>query len=262
MFAYLLYFIICLFATVIGAISGIGGGVIIKPVFDLFSGLGVSLISFLSGCTVLSMTAVSLLRSRGGSVRVEKKRGTLLALGAAAGGVFGKLLFDLVRFAAGNERLIGAVQNAVMVVLTLGVFFYILKKDCIKTRDVSGTAACLSIGLFLGLSGAFLGIGGGPINLVVLYYFFSMDTKTAALNSLYIIFFSQLSSLLLLFGTAKIPAFEPVTLCVMVVGGVAGGILGRSVAKKLTASQTDRLFLVVLLLITAISAYNIFQFTC
>ncbi|MEI3183290.1 MAG: sulfite exporter TauE/SafE family protein [Lachnospiraceae bacterium] len=38
---------------------------------------------------------------------------------------------------------------------------------------------------------SFLGIGGGPINLVVLLYFFSMDTKAAAQNSLYIILFSS-----------------------------------------------------------------------
>ena len=42
----------------------------------------------------------------------------------------------------------------------------------------------------LGILSSFLGIGGGPINLVVLFFFFSMDTKTAAQNSLYTILFS------------------------------------------------------------------------
>ena len=41
---------------------------------------------------------------------------------------------------------------------------------------------------------AFLGIGGGPINLAILSFCFSMDSKTAALNSLYIILFSQAAS--------------------------------------------------------------------
>jgi uncharacterized membrane protein YfcA len=36
-------------ASVIGCICGIGGGVIIKPVLDATSGMGVSAISFLSG---------------------------------------------------------------------------------------------------------------------------------------------------------------------------------------------------------------------
>ncbi len=60
------YFIICFIATTIGGISGIGGGVIIKPVLDSFSSMGVASISFLSGCTVLSMSVVSVLRAQKG----------------------------------------------------------------------------------------------------------------------------------------------------------------------------------------------------
>ena len=63
---YLFYFLICVTATTLGAISGIGGGVIIKPVMDALGGMSVSTISFLSGCTVLAMSVVSVLRSRGG----------------------------------------------------------------------------------------------------------------------------------------------------------------------------------------------------
>lgn len=256
---FLLYLAICFFATVVGAISGIGGGVIIKPAFDLCTDLSASTISFLSGCTVLAMTSVSLLGARNGPIRVEKRRGTLLGLGAAAGGILGKLLFNALRAAVQNEKLVGGTQNAVMVLLCLGVFAYVLNKKRIHTRDVEGAALCIAIGLFLGASGAFLGIGGGPINLVVLYYFFSMDPKTAALNSLYIIFFSQAASLLSLLCSGKIPDFHPAVLCIMVAGGIAGAFLGRAAAKKLSAAQTDRLFLLVLLLILLISGYNIFH---
>ena len=42
-------------ATIVGAISGIGGGVIIKPVMDAILKLPVETISFLSGTTVLAM---------------------------------------------------------------------------------------------------------------------------------------------------------------------------------------------------------------
>ena len=48
----LFYFLVCLLATMAGGISGVGGGVIIKPVMDAVSGLPVAEISFLSGCTV------------------------------------------------------------------------------------------------------------------------------------------------------------------------------------------------------------------
>ena len=94
-------FLICLLATTIGGISGVGGGVIIKPVLDATSGMPVATVSFLSGCTVLAMTITSMLRSRGGEVKVEPRRGTLLAIGAAVGGVVGKELFELVRASGG-----------------------------------------------------------------------------------------------------------------------------------------------------------------
>ena len=41
----ILFFLICFFASVIGAICGIGGGVIIKPVLDAFQMMDVSTIS-------------------------------------------------------------------------------------------------------------------------------------------------------------------------------------------------------------------------
>ena len=60
----ILIFIICLLASVIGGICGIGGGVIIKPVLDAMGIMSVSAISFLSGLTVMSMSIISVLRQR------------------------------------------------------------------------------------------------------------------------------------------------------------------------------------------------------
>ena len=51
------------------------------------------------------------------------------------------------------------------------------------------------IGVFLGIISSFLGIGGGTSNVAVLFFFFSMEAKEAAKNSLYIIIFSQISSI-------------------------------------------------------------------
>ena len=59
MLIYLVFLIVCFGASIVGAICGIGGGVIIKPVLDSFGVLDVTAISFLSGCTVLSMTTYS-----------------------------------------------------------------------------------------------------------------------------------------------------------------------------------------------------------
>lgn len=257
---YVLYFLTCFMATTLGAISGIGGGVIIKPVMDAVSGMSVSAISFLSGCTLIAMSTVSLLRSRGGEVKIDPKQGTLLAVGSAAGGIAGKWLFDLVKSSFGNDSLVGAVQSVLMILLTLGVLAYVMNKSRIRTLHVSGWGACLCIGLALGVMGAFLGIGGGPIILAVLYYFFSMDSKTAALNSIYIILFSQTASFLSTVIQRRIPDFEPLSLVVMVAGGVLGGFVGRGFSKKMSSRQVDVLFRWALILIAAISCYNLWKY--
>ena len=92
--------------------------------------------------------------------------------------------------------------------LTLGTLVYTLYKGRIRTKRLQSVSVCLVIGLALGILSSFLGIGGGPFNLVILFYFFSMDTKTAAQNSLYIILFSQVTSLVTTLLTRSVPPFS------------------------------------------------------
>lgn len=257
---YLFYSFICLIATTLGAISGIGGGVIIKPVFDALAPFSVSQISFLSGCSVLAMSIVSLLSSKSGEAKIDKKRTTPLAVGSAVGGVVGKLLFDVVKSSAGKDGVVGTAQSAVMILLTLGVLIYVLNKTRIKTNDVNSTVLCLSIGLVLGILSSFLGIGGGPINLAVLYFFFSMNTKTAALNSLYMIFFAQTASLIFTIASASVPEIDFITLAVMITSGLLGGFIGRKINRKMSSGAVDILFCCMLVTIVGISVYNLFRY--
>lgn len=247
-------------ATTIGSISGIGGGVIIKPVMDALVDYPVATISFLSGNTVLAMTAVSLLRSRKDSIAVDKVVGTPLAVGGALGGVLGKFLFTLVKQSCNNDALVGMVQNILMVLLTASVFLYILKKANIKTLSVHSKSIALLVGLVLGVFSSFLGIGGGPINIMALSYLFSMDSKHAALNSLYIIFCSQVANLAtnLLMGT--IPSFNAALLAAMMVSGIAGAMAGRSASKKLANTQVDRLFMGLMVVIILLAVSNVVKF--
>lgn len=258
--AWLLYFLICLMATTLGAISGIGGGVIIKPVMDAVANMSVSTISFLSGCTVLGMSVVSVLRGRSGDTKLDPRKGTWMALGGATGGIAGKWIFDWIRSSFGNDSLVGVIQSGIMILLTLGVLVYVLNKEKIRTLRVENGLVCLGIGLGLGIVSSFLGIGGGPINLVVLYYFFSMNTKTAALHSLYVILFSQTASFLTTLVGGKVPEFDPAILLVMVIGGVTGGFVGRWFSKKMSGNQVDILFRWMLILIAAISCYNLCRY--
>ena len=254
-------FLICFCASVAGAICGIGGGVIIKPVLDSFGIMSVSTISFLSGCTVLSMTTYSVISSkRSGASRIDQKTGFPLAVGAAIGGVLGKNLYQIIKDMSSDPDRVGAIQATCLLVVTLGTLVYTLKKQSIKTKVIKNAVACVVIGLGLGMMSAFLGIGGGPINLVVLFYFFSMDTKTAAENSLYIILFSQIASLVASIYTRTVPEFSVITLVLMVCGGILGGMAGRKVNKKLDEKAVDKLFIGLMVLMILINIYNIYKF--
>ena len=252
----ILFFVVAFLSSIVGAICGIGGGVVIKPVLDMLQMGAPATINFLSGCTVLSMSLYSVSKAlRSGDSKVEMSTGTPLALGAALGGVVGKEMFSAVKALFDGSPMVGGVQAIALGIITLGTLLYTLNKSRIKTRTTSNKLVCLVIGLLLGIMSSFLGIGGGPINLVVLGYFFSMDTKTAAANSLYIILFSQLASLIATL-ISGVPEFRILALILMVAGGIGGGIVGRKLNKKMDNRAVDKLFIGLMVLIVGICVYN------
>lgn len=257
----MIFLLVSFCASIAGAICGIGGGVLIKPILDTFGVLSVSSISFLSGCTVLSMSGYSICRLKlRKELMVDTKTAPPMAAGAAMGGIAGKKMFQFLLERSVDKNQVGAVQAACLLFITLGTLLYTINKGHISTLRLKNTSASLGIGLLLGISSSFLGIGGGPINLVVLFYFFSMETKTAAQNSLYIILFSQLASLLNTLLTGTIPEFGMTLLLLMVGGGILGGAAGSKINRKMDDEMVSRLFIGIMVLIMGICVFNIYQF--
>ena len=195
----LVLFLVCLLASGIGSICGIGGGVIIKPVIDMQGIMSVNEASFLSGLTVMAMAMVNIIMRRKTRL-LDMRIGSLLALGSVAGGVL------------------------------------------------------------LGVCSAFLGIGGGPINIAVLTLAFSMDTKKAAATSLYIIAFSQLSNLASSVLKGTVPQFVPMELVLMVSAGILGGLVGSEISKKISTETTNKLLAVFLVVVIIMCVYNAYRF--
>lgn len=256
-----IFLIVSFFSSLIGAICGIGGGVIIKPVLDAVGVMSVSAVSFLSGCTVLSMSVISVAKAmRGGSVKINTKLTTWLALGSVFGGITGKMLFQYIKESFQKESTLGLIQSIVMIFITVGTFVYTMKKNQIKTHNFENKLLCFAIGIVLGIFSSFLGIGGGPINLVILIFFFSMGTKEAAINSIYIILFSQIASLLQSIIRGTIPEVSLLYLGIMVLGGVCGGIAGGMANKKISEEVVDKLFMGLMGVIILINCWNAYGF--
>ncbi len=251
---------ISLLASTVGAISGIGGGILIKPFLDIVSIFPLPTINFLSGCTVLAMTAMSMLLIRRGSPAMNLRTSSFLGVGAALGGIAGKELFELAIETSVSSRAVGITQSALLLLITVAVFFFVCFKASIRTHHLSSAWAASLIGFALGVISAFLSIGGGPLNIALLNYFFSMDGKAAAINSLYIIFIAQVFSLGSILATHAVPAFDPLLLGLMVAGGIAGAFIGRSLNRRMSIQHVDTFFCALLAGIALLNLWNIVRY--
>ena len=121
----ILYLFVSFFASVAGSICGIGGGIIIKPVLDAFGTLEVSAISFLSGCTVLTMSAYSVVKARiSKDTAIDFSVSSYLGIGAVTGGIAGKALFQYLRSAVNSTSLLTAGQSILLFFITLAALIY------------------------------------------------------------------------------------------------------------------------------------------
>lgn len=258
---YVILLVLCLGASALGSIVGAGGGVIIKPVVDLFGLLPVSVNSFCAGCTVLSMSIVSLIRGRNSKEKLRLRMTIPLAIGAVLGGFVGKWLFELVRQSFTDENVLGAVQALVLTVITALVLLYVCKKDKLRSMNVQSVPAALIIGACLGVISTFLGIGGGTSNVAVLFFFFSMEAKEAAKNSLFIIMCSQISSISTALINGTVPEFSLPILIAMIAGGIAGAQIGSYYSRRLQSKGVEKLLKLLLIVIICIDLYNCVKFT-
>jgi len=243
--------LIAFLATLLGAVFGIGGGVIIKPALGAATGLTLSHINALSGLTVLCMAAVSLARYLKGGMRLNKNI-IALSLGAVGGGFLGKYLFDLMQFAL-PETHAKTLQYALLILL-LGLALF---KSKFKSFDIKSTAALVLSGLVLGTLSAFLGIGGGPINLLVIYIVLGLDAKQAAVYSVFVILCSQLSMAGATAATGGYAGLDLRPLMVMLPAAIAGGLIGPALHKKWELRRFERYYSWLLWALIALNAYNI-----
>lgn len=254
-----LLFFICLTASSVGALVGAGGGVIIKPVLDLFELMPVEAVSFCSGCTVLCMSLMSLFVTRNSGIKLHIRTSTPLAIGAVGGGFVGKGLLELVSRGGGSHTL-GGVQAICLTVITAGVLLYVCKKGRLRSLHIDSIPLCFLIGMSLGVISSFLGIGGGTSNLAILFFFFSMDAKEAARNSIYIIVFSQLASIFVAVVSGSVPDISLLHLAGMIAGGIGGALTGSAISRRLATVGVERALKGLLIVVICIDCYNIFHF--
>ena len=217
----------------------------------------VETIGILSAATVFSMSAVSLVSSVRQNIKIKIKLSMWIALSSIIGGAIGKLAFNFTVESIQNSELVTLIQASILAILRVVIFIFVKYKHRFKTYQLKNPLMIIWVGLALGVLAAFLGIGGGPFNVAILTLLFSMNSKEAGLNSIFIIFFSQISSLMYTASTTGFGAFDLVMLPYMIVGGVLGGLIGRKLVLKMEERTVDKIFLIGIIVIIGINLINI-----
>ena len=268
---YALFSIIVLLAGVIGALAGIGGGVIIRPALDAFGYFeNASMTNTISSFCVLFVALTSIMKRLISKQKIPNyKTAIFLGIGAAIGGVVGQILFGLMKTHSDKSMLI-IVQSAILIGFLIFVFIYMtfMNPKGIYLH-IKSPVMMVIIGLLLGIVSAFLGIGGGPINVAVLAFFFAMPIKESSVNSLIIIIFAQTAKILYslcdgnmleLFQFSALATQDQtwwIFLLVLIPMAIIGSLVGTYLNKKLPAKAISILYIATLFVIMGINAYNI-----
>lgn len=253
----IIYFIVIVFANTIGAISGMGGGVLIKPIFDLIHVHSVAAISFYSSVAVLTMSVVSTSKQLQNGIQIKWPFAIQVSLGAVVGGLLGNIVFEkiLALFPAGRE--VQLVQ-IVLTVITL-VFSYLYSKGMWQNFNYQSRVLTLGSGLLLGFLASLLGIGGGPINVALLMLLFNIPIKQATVYSIITIFFSQLTKVITIFVTVDMSRYDMNMLYYIIPAAILGGFLGSFVSGKVTDERVNQIYQWVIILVLIINIYNGWQ---
>lgn len=253
-------FLIVLFACTLGSISGIGGGIIIKPLMDAMGGFSVASVNAMSSVTILTMTTVSIMKSRKNARGINWQIVIFFALGSMGGGVIGNYMLAGFIKNAPSDDIVTIVQSLFQILLVILVMLNEIFSDKIPHYRIKSQSVMTLIGVLLGIIAAFLSIGGGLFNRPLLIILLSMASKTAVFTSLCIIFFAQASNVLTMELTTHFVNIDPGIIGFMMVAAVLGGYLGGTIATHVNDKYFDRLFMMTLTVILCLNVFNLLRY--
>ena len=253
----ILLIVLGLFAGLIGALSGTGGGIIITPMLALYFGLPISQAIGTSLVAVITTSAAS------SSVNLQRhttdiRLGMTLELATALG-------------ALATAYLVGYLNRTALEVLFATFLLYgaitILRKGG-KTEDeldeiVPGPSSesvtlpqyapkryPLGMGASLvagGLSGL-LGIGGGPIKVPVMYLFMGVPLMVATATSNFMMGTTAAASAFVYFRRGDI---LPATAAPLAVGVFVGSLMGARLSPRVPHKWVAFLLVTLMLYLSA-----------
>ncbi len=249
------YCLIALLATTIGALAGLGGGVIMKPLFDLLNVHSAKEIGLYSCLAVFTMSIVSISRQLKNGFKFNKQITLLISAGSIVGGILGETIFKIATSSL-NDYQVKMIQALLLGITLIMIIIYTKYKNKIKHYHITNLVIIFLAGAFLGTVSIFLGIGGGPINLAVMMILFSFDIKEASVYSISTIFFSQLSKIVNSISDQSLFSIDFYLAGFLCVFAVLGGMIGTQLQIKLTNDKIQKIYNVLLIVLLLLSLYN------
>ncbi|ALS36428.1 putative membrane protein YfcA [Enterococcus rotai] len=255
MYIGIIYFIVIILANTVGAISGMGGGVIIKPVLDTLHFHSLAAISFYSSVAVFTMSIVSTMRQLKNGLKLQIPIAVFVSLGSVVGGISGNTVFESLLRLFSDEKYVQLVQIILTIVTLLFAYFY-TKIGNERSLELSHPVWYVIVGLFLGFTSTLLGIGGGPINVALLMLCFGIPIKEATVYSIVTIFFSQAAKLVTIAQVTGFERFDLSILLYVIPAAIVGGFVGALISGKISSERVTQVYQVVILLVLLLNLWN------
>lgn len=263
------YLAIALFAGLIGALVGIGGGIILVPilvlVFDLPFHVAV-------GASITAVVATSITSTssyiRNGLVNI--RLGLFLEIGTAFGALSGAILaiylkedilfviFSIVlvyaayaMYASSKKSEISqlALKNDFLAEkLHLQAKYINLDNEPVSNEDyfVENTPAIFGISIGAGIASGLLGVGGGFIKVPALVKISKLPMKSASATSNFMIGVTAGTSALVYLAAGYI---DPIVAIPVSLGAVFGASIGVRLLKHIPGNEIRVLFAILLIFV-------------
>lgn len=258
-------FLVSIAAGVIGALFGLGGGILIIPFLTLVEGVPVQ---FAVGASIVSVVATS---SASAATYVQDhltnlRLGMFLETGTVAGALTGAyvaiyfqgpnewILFILfgtmLLYAAAvmiSERRIdfpsGVTPDRVARTLKLGGEYTDESTGKVVKYEVTRTPQTLSISYLAGIVSGLLGVGGGVIKVPTMNLVSRIPVKVASATSNFMIGVTAAASASVYFLRGEV---HPLLAAPLMIGVVAGAAVGTRLLRRTPPTRVKVLFAVLL----------------
>jgi len=249
--------VVVLLSCTLGAVVGLGGGIIIRPVLDALGHHDVLNIAFLSSTAIVTMAIVSTYKKVKDGTKITVKIAAMISFGAVVGGMFGNLILEYLLTVFASEYTVRLIQTGLTVFFVITAIYFTNSKLQYRIKN---EISYPFIGIILGTMAVFLGIGGGPINVPLFCILFGLSVKEATAYSIVVIFFSHTVRIITMGFTVGLLNFDVQYLLFILPAAIIGGFIGSMISKKLSENAVKRAFLATMWGLILFNIYNAVTF--